>query len=83
MNDNREKAQHAAKRPLGDIVYSILTRGAAGAVILIAIGIVISLAGSSWPAIQKFGIHFLADTRHAVGSISSLPALWEMVTARS
>ena len=62
MNDNREKAQHAAKRPLGDIVYSILTRGAAGAVIIIAIGIVISLAGNSWPAIQKFGIHFLVDT---------------------
>ncbi|MBN2716570.1 MAG: phosphate ABC transporter permease subunit PstC [Deltaproteobacteria bacterium] len=62
MNDTRKNANRRSGLPPGDIVYSILTRCAAGAVLLIAIGIVISLTGNSWPAIQKFGAHFLVDT---------------------
>ena len=62
MTDTRKQTAPKAKPPIGDIIYSVLTRGAAVAVILTAIGIVISLAGNSWPAIQKFGAHFLIDT---------------------
>ncbi|MBN2342471.1 MAG: phosphate ABC transporter permease subunit PstC [Deltaproteobacteria bacterium] len=53
---------NGAKKPLGDIIYAGLTRGAAGAVILLSIGIVLSLAGNSWPAIVKFGASFISST---------------------
>lgn len=62
MNDNRTPAERPSKPPIGDILYSALTRGAAVLVILLSIGIVLSLTGNSWPAIQKFGAYFLADT---------------------
>ncbi|MBN2526690.1 MAG: phosphate ABC transporter permease subunit PstC [Deltaproteobacteria bacterium] len=62
MKMPRKQGSNASKSPLGDVLYNVFTRGAAGVVILIAIGIVFSLAGNSWPAIEKFGAHFLVDT---------------------
>lgn len=54
--------QNKSRKPLGDIAYALLTRGAASVVILLSIGIVFSLTVNSWPAMQKFGASFITST---------------------
>jgi len=52
----------AAVRPpsrAGDIVFGGLTRGAAIVTLLLLGGIIVSLAISAWPSIEKFGGSFL------------------------
>ena len=52
---------------LNDLVFRILTRSAAIAVLIILGGIIISLVHGAWPALAKFGFGFLvSDTWNPV-----------------
>ena len=54
-----DRAEVLKRLRLNDLVFRVLTRGAAIAVLLILGGIIISLVHGSWPALAKFGIGFL------------------------
>jgi phosphate transport system permease protein len=44
---------------LGDVVFAVLTRGAAILTLLMLLGIIISLLVGAWPSISHFGLPFL------------------------
>ena len=44
---------------LGDVVFAVLTRGAAILTLLMLLGIIISLFVGAWPSISHFGLPFL------------------------
>ncbi len=48
-----------ARRPIGDLVFLNLTRGAAFLVLVVLAGIIVSLMISSWPTIERFGLSFI------------------------
>ncbi|BBO60299.1 phosphate ABC transporter permease PstC [Mycoavidus sp. B2-EB] len=58
----RRKALSRLSR-LGDKGFAILTRGAALVSLLIFVGIILSLVVAAWPAMQKFGLGFLWQSR--------------------
>jgi phosphate transport system permease protein len=44
---------------LGDVVFAVLTRGAAILTLLMLLGIIVSLFIGAWPSISHFGLQFL------------------------
>ena len=44
---------------LGDLVFSVLTRGSAILTLALLLGIMLSLLVSAWPSIQQFGLGFI------------------------
>jgi phosphate transport system permease protein len=56
-----DRADVLKRLRLNDLVFRLLTRGAAIAVLVILGGIIISLLHGSWPALTKFGLGFLVS----------------------
>jgi phosphate transport system permease protein len=62
-----DRADVLKRLRLNDLVFRILTRSAAIAVLIILGGIIISLVHGAWPALAKFGFGFLvSDTWNPV-----------------
>lgn len=50
------------KRKGGDLIYRVVTVGAAAFVLILMAGLMLELMVNSWPSIQKFGVGFLGST---------------------
>src|SRR6185437_15974216 len=62
-----DRADVLRRLRLNDLVFRIMTRSAAIAVLIILGGIIISLVHGAWPALAKFGFGFLvSDTWNPV-----------------
>lgn len=49
------------RKNTGDLIYAALTRVAAGLILLLAVGMIISLTTNSWESIKEFGLGFLSS----------------------
>ena len=56
-----DRADVLKRLRLNDLVFRVLTRSAAVAVLIILGGIIISLVHGAWPALAKFGLGFLVN----------------------
>jgi len=56
-----DRADVLKRLRLNDLVFRVLTRSAAVAVLIILGGIIISLVHGAWPALAKFGLGFLVS----------------------
>lgn len=57
--------RHAARRrwlPGADLVLGVLTRGAAGVIVLLLAALIGVLAYSAWPSIREFGVGFVTGS---------------------
>ena len=59
VSNASDRAAVLKRLRLNDLVFRVLTRGAAIAVLLILGGIIVSLVHGAWPALAKFGLGFL------------------------
>src|SRR5260370_2261690 len=69
------RAKALSRLRTADILFRVLTRAAAIAVLVILGGVIISLIDWSLPALRAFGLNFLVEDRwHPVTDEFTLPA---------
>ena len=56
------KSRQRNRKSNGDMIYKVVTVGAAALVLILMAGLMLELVASSWPSMKKFGLGFLGST---------------------